>query len=187
MADTAGAVLAGGAGRRFGSDKTRALLGGRSLLERVAAVLAEAGLDPVAAIGGRPGAGVAVVPDRHPGQGPLGAVVTALAWSPRPRTVVAAGDLALLDPLTVRALADRGRRQPAAVAVARAGGRLQPTLACWPGHLLPSLQAAFAGGQRSVAGVLAGITVEPVDVPDRVVVDVDTRDDLDRLRRGLAG
>lgn len=179
----AGAVLTGGASSRFGSDKATARLGGATLVERVAAALAGAGVAPVAAVGGPPSwhGGLVPVVDDHPGAGPLGGVATALRWSPGSHVVVVATDLPLLDELTVRALAERARRRPASVAVARAGGRLQPTCACWPVALADRVACAFAAGERSIARFLDTVPVEPVDVPERVVADVDTPDELARL------
>lgn len=179
----AAAVLAGGAGRRFGGDKTSAPLEGTTLLGRVASALTAAGLAPVVAIGGpdpRPD-GVTAIADRHPGEGPLGGVLTALEWSPRAHTVVVAADLPLLDATTVRSLVHRAGARPGSVAVARAAGHLQPTCACWPRTALAPLRSSFDAGERSIARALAGLAVEPVDVPARVVADVDTPDDLARL------
>jgi molybdenum cofactor guanylyltransferase len=180
----AGAVLTGGASSRFGSDKTTARLGDRTLVERVVAALASAGVDPVTAVGRSPGAAGGLVPllaDDHPGSGPLGGLVTALGWSPRSHLVVVAGDLPLLDGLTVGALVDRARRCPGSVAVARADGHLQPTCACWPVGLADVVAARFAGGERSIASVLGSLPTEPVDVPGWVTADVDTPADLTRL------
>ena len=178
----AAAVLAGGASTRFGSDKTAARLGPLTLVERVVAALRTADVSPLASIGGAGRIeGVEPVEDRHPGEGPLGGLLTALHWSPAGATVVVAADLPLLDDLTVRALADRWRHRPDAVAVARGGGRLQPTCACWPAAVRPLVEASFAGGERSIARLLSQLDVEPVDVPSRVVGDVDTPDDLARL------
>lgn len=195
----AGAILTGGRSRRFGSDKTVARLGRHTMRERVAAALGEAGVAPIATIGDpaaarRPGdrdpapttapsapSTEAAVADEAPGEGPLGGVLTALRWSPASWTVVVAADLPLLDELTVRALVDRARGGGGAVAVARAGGRLQPTCACWPASAEAVLQARFDRGERSIIGALEALAVEPVDVPERVVTDVDTPEDLARL------
>lgn len=70
---TLGAILAGGASRRFGSDKALAMLGGRTLLDHVLAALAPH-CDAVVVVG-RAG-GIADWP--RPGMGPLGAIAGAL-------------------------------------------------------------------------------------------------------------
>ena len=73
-----GAVLAGGASSRFGSDKAMALLGGRTLLDRARDVLL--GETAHVVVIGRPG-GVADVP--RPGMGPLGGIAGALDHAAR--------------------------------------------------------------------------------------------------------
>ena len=78
----AGAVLTGGSSSRMGTDKALLELDGAVLARRVADALVTAGCAPVVAIGGDAGRltahGLAVVADRHPGEGPLGAIITAL-------------------------------------------------------------------------------------------------------------
>lgn len=187
-APVAGAVLSGGASTRFGSDKCDASLGGVPLLERVAAALRDGGADPIAAIGAasRAPGSLEVVADRWLHEGPLGGVATALGWSPHPFTVVVAVDLPLLDGSTVAALVHRARRHPSAVSVARAGGRLQPTCACWPAAAAPALRRALDDGERSIRRVLATLDVEPVDVPELVVSDADTPAELAQLDRWSA-
>lgn len=172
----AGAVLAGGASRRFGSDKAEARFAGERLVDRVRAVLRGAGAGPVAVVGGprRQDDGAIWVPDADPGEGPLGGLVTALRWSPRPWTVVVAVDMPLLDDLTVAAVVERAVARPGHVAAARAEGRLQPTCACWPADSLAPLERAFQAGERSIGRILGDLPIEPVDVPDRVVGDADT-------------
>ena len=73
-----GVVLAGGRSQRFGGvDKTRLPLGGRTLLQRAVDALAPVTTACVV-IGGAPVTGATVVPDRYPGAGPLGGLLTAL-------------------------------------------------------------------------------------------------------------
>lgn len=75
-----GAVLAGGRSSRFGSDKARALLDGRALLDHVVAAL-EPQVDAVL-ICGRPHPVLPWVPDRPgPDLGPLGGLCAALSYA----------------------------------------------------------------------------------------------------------
>lgn len=72
-----GVVLAGGASRRFGSDKALALYRGVPMLDRAVALL-EPSVSEVAIVGGAR-EGYASVPDRPaPGLGPLGGLCGAL-------------------------------------------------------------------------------------------------------------
>ena len=93
-----GVVLAGGGSRRFGGvDKTRLPLGGRPLIQW--------GLDALASIttarllvGGRspaqgPSDNARHLPDRYPGAGPLGGLLTALEAIDTSHALVVAADL----------------------------------------------------------------------------------------------
>jgi molybdopterin-guanine dinucleotide biosynthesis protein A len=72
-----GAILAGGAARRFGEDKAAALIGGRAMIAHVAERLS--GQCDALVVVGRDWPGIASIPDRpRPGLGPLGGLAGAL-------------------------------------------------------------------------------------------------------------
>ncbi|QNE32161.1 molybdenum cofactor guanylyltransferase [Sphingomonas sp. NBWT7] len=75
-----GAILAGGQSSRFGADKALALLGGKTLLDHVAASLAPQ-VDALAVVG-RAYADINSIADvPRPGLGPLGALAGALRYA----------------------------------------------------------------------------------------------------------
>ena len=78
----AGAVLVGGASRRMGVDKASLEVDGRPLAVTACSALLGAGISPVAVVGGASHPplppGVKWLPDRWPGEGPLGGILTAL-------------------------------------------------------------------------------------------------------------
>jgi len=118
-----GVVLAGGRSQRFGGvDKTRLPLGGRTLLQRAIDTLA-----PVSSIclvvGGAPAAGVTVVPDRYPGAGPLGGVLTALEAIDSSHALILAADLPFISGSLLRDVQRAGADAAAAV-VQHPDGRL---------------------------------------------------------------
>jgi len=80
-ADLSAYVMAGGASRRFGSDKARVEFGGRALLSRMCElVLAAVGNVCVVAPRGRYAKlELPILDDRWPDEGPLGGIITALA------------------------------------------------------------------------------------------------------------
>jgi molybdopterin-guanine dinucleotide biosynthesis protein A len=172
----AGVVLCGGASRRMGRDKSTLAIEGVPMARRVADALAAAGCDPVVAVGGDAkrlrAAGLEVVPDTYPGEGPLGGIVTALRWSPAPAVFVAACDLPWLQGPTVAAVAAPGQ-----LAVAHTGRR-EPLCACWPVAVIGAVERAFAAGERSVYAVLAQLDVVDVTVPSAELRNVNTSDDL---------
>jgi molybdopterin-guanine dinucleotide biosynthesis protein A len=180
----AGAVLAGGASRRMGSDKAALRHGGRALARRVTDDLAAHGLEPVALVGSpAPGAldlapGVAVVADLHPGEGPLGGILTALEWSPAACCVVVPCDVVRWEPASLVPLLLAGVDVDADVDVAVLTSERgpEPLYACWRRAALPCLRAAFADGVRAPTDVLARLRVAAVRVPPGdVPVSVNTR------------
>lgn len=76
-------VLAGGASRRMGTDKTRIMVGGRTLLDRSIDALRRAGAEQIVVVSrdgdaaGLPD-GVVAVSDSSPGSGPLGGIIDGL-------------------------------------------------------------------------------------------------------------
>lgn len=118
-----GVVLAGGRSQRFGGvDKTRLPLGGRTLLQRAIDALA-----PVSAtclvVGRAPAAGATVVPDRYPGAGPLGGVLTALEAIDSSHALILAADLPFISGSLLRDVQREGADAAAAV-VQHPDGRL---------------------------------------------------------------
>lgn len=183
-----GSVLTGGSSSRFGVDKALFVLDGVALAERVALALRGSGADEVLAIGGDAEALGAlgcfdrVVPDRWPGEGPLGGVVTALGASEALVHVVLACDTPAVTAACPRSLV-RALDGPGSpdVAVGVVGGRSQPLTAAWRRRsTLGTLTDAFAAGERAPRAVLAGIRVAPVVLDEREVADVDRPGDLSR-------
>ncbi len=187
----AGAVLTGGASRRMGTDKAAVVVDGVAMARRVADALAAAGAVDVVAVGGDLSAltalGLDVVPDRWPGEGPLGGIVTALdVLAPPPDVavdivVVAACDLPALTAAVVVdlvvALAAAAVGIGAAVPVV--DGVAQPHLLAVRAAAAPVLHAAFTGGERAPRRALRDVGVAEVDLgDDGALRDVDRPEDL---------
>ncbi len=77
-----GAVLAGGESSRMGTDKAFIAVDGEPMVLRAARTLQEAGAQPTVVVGGDEPRlkqmGLVTLADDHPGEGPLGAVITVL-------------------------------------------------------------------------------------------------------------
>jgi molybdopterin-guanine dinucleotide biosynthesis protein A len=171
----AGAILTGGESRRMGRDKATLPIGGVPMAARIARRLAPA-LAPIVAIG-RPepalaAAGLDVVADEHLGEGPLGGILSAFAWSPTPLVVVVACDLVDMDAATAADLVGALEAAPtcAVATAAREPGDAQPLCAAWRIELAsPHLTSAFAEGERAIRRAWAGLERVSVAVqPDRV-------------------
>lgn len=178
----AGAVLCGGSSRRMGRDKALVELDGRPLVLVAARALLDAGAERVAAVGGDGAAlaalGLEPVADDHPGEGPLGGLLSALRWALAPAVVVLSCDLVALGAPEVRAvLAGLAGAPGADLAAPRRGGQPQLLTAAYRPRCLGPLAARFAAGERAVRRAVAGSglvveVVEGVD-PDRLA-DADT-------------
>ncbi len=183
-----GAVLAGGASRRMGTDKAFVTApDGRALVAVAADALVASGAARTFVVGGdRAGIealGLAWVPDRHPGEGPLGGIITALAASAHDLVMVLACDMPEVDGTVPAALVQALVEHPSAgVAVALAGDREQPLTSCWRRSVaLDPLEAAFADGRRAprhLLDELAAVRVAGLAL-DRLA-DVDSPEDLRR-------
>ena len=159
-----GAVLAGGASRRMGADKAFINIEGMPMVERAVAALLAAGVPEAVVVGGDParmGAlGLRAVPDRHPGQGPLGGVITALhaldsvGATGADAVVTLPCDVIEPDPAVVRAVLDRldslvGEVPAVDVVVPVGAGVPQWMHAVWRRRCRPGLSEAFARGLRA--------------------------------------
>lgn len=186
-----GYVLCGGASRRMGRDKALVHLDGVALARRVADVLAVAGARRVVAVGGDAealrGLGLATLPDRWPGDGPLGGLVTSLDDDdPAAASVAVVLPCDLTDPdpdaiaRTVGALASSGSD----AAVPMVGGRHQWLHAAWDRRVVGILADVFAAGERSLAGAALSLRVQTLhDVAPSAVHDADRPEDLSPDRR----
>jgi molybdenum cofactor guanylyltransferase len=91
ISSTNGFILAGGQSRRMGRDKAILKWGPASLLDHMTQLLSTVA-DPVRVVGR------GELPDRIPGMGPLGGILTALETTTEENNIVLAVDLPLLTP-----------------------------------------------------------------------------------------
>lgn len=182
-----GAVLAGGASTRMGTDKAFLEVDGVPMVARAAATLTAAGATGVLVIGGDEdrlvGLGLLSVADRYPGEGPLGGVITALGaaeshrWPDRAvieAVVTLPCDVIEPDVAAVRLVIDGLRDRAAGPASPSGGADLvvplgagvpQWTHAAWHRRCLPRLQEAFDRGVRALKEAAAGLRTAEVEIP----------------------
>ena len=188
-----GLVLAGGRSRRFGSDKRKAMLGGRSLL----AICCQR-------VGGAVGAGVyvaaprraelpalpatvAFVADECPGAGPLAGITAALDRSRRAGVVVLACDLPMVRSSTLVRIAALGIANRRVVAVrGRAGW--EPLLAFYPRTALQQLRSGLREGPRALHSWLDKLgALALVDIAAEELTNMNRASDLDRVSKRAKG
>jgi molybdopterin-guanine dinucleotide biosynthesis protein A len=198
-----GAILAGGASRRFGSPKALAAVGGRTIVERVRDSLAST-VGRAVLITNEPELFAHLhLPSRadaHPGAGPVAGIEATLRWARdegRPGALVAACDMPFLDARALRLLVDLAATSPSADAVAVGSGEegaraplcLYVSIAC-----IAAVERVLAGDDRSVRALLASVSTAWVPMteiarfrdPATMFFNVNTPDDL-RRAEAMAG
>ena len=149
-----GLVLAGGLARRMGGgDKALITIGGKTILERVLALLAPACAAVILNANGDPARfrrfGLPVVPDSVPDfAGPLAGILAGLDWAAANRpdlewVVSTPGDCPFLPRDLVARLHDVRKTAGAPLACARSGDWRHPVVGLWPVALRDDLRHAL--------------------------------------------
>jgi molybdopterin-guanine dinucleotide biosynthesis protein A len=188
----AAAIVAGGRATRLGGvPKGTLLIGGRRIVDRQLEVL-RAVFPRVFLVANDPapwtGLGVAVVPDRLPGAGPLAGIDAALAALTDQESAVAcvAGDMPFLSVAALELLRDHA---PAAPLVAAPG---QPLFARYGRACAPAVQRALAEGRLQARALLDELSatyledraLRALDPQLTFLGNVNTPADLDATARG---
>ncbi len=178
-------VLAGGASRRFGSDKLAARVGGEALLDRVLA--AASGARHVHAVGPRRPT-VRPVPwvrEEPPGAGPAAAVVAgrrgAADGPPAPYVALLAGDLPYVTGETLERLAAALAEAPTCdgALLVDEGGRAQYLCSLWRREALESAASRLDDWQGvALRALLEPLRAREVAPRGRESHDVDRPEDL---------
>ncbi len=191
------AVLAAGAGSRFGGPKLAMPLAGRPLIHWPLRAALAAGPGPVLLVLGFHGPRLRQSLLSHPrlelifNPAPQEGMAGSLVLATRRAQVLGAGvlvvllgDMPLVDADLIARVAGAARTSPAGVAAARGRGR--------PGHPVAFTSRYFSQllelqGDRGARGILAGLGDELalVDASPASQWDVDTPQDLERIRRHL--
>jgi molybdenum cofactor guanylyltransferase len=148
-------VLAGGASRRFGSNKALALLGGKPIVQHVIDRIKPQSNGPIAinanSDDGLAELGLAIIPDtKWNGEGPLAGLANALAWTSEMKAsevVTVALDLPFLPLDLVSRLAVTG-----SPSITASGDQTHPVNGIWKAGQLDALEAYLQSGRRSAHG-----------------------------------
>jgi molybdopterin-guanine dinucleotide biosynthesis protein A len=170
-----GALLVGGASTRFGSPKALARLGDETLAERGWRVLGELCEERFAV--GKTSDGLAlpfsVLDDGSDVRAPIAGVVAALRAARHEVCVALPVDCPLVTAELLASLADAC----ADAAVPQTG----PLPGAYRKSALPALERSLAAGKLSLRTALGHITVAVIRCDERLLTNVNTRDDLRRL------
>lgn len=184
----AGIILAGGASRRFGTDKAGTLIAGRPMISHVAEridpqvdALAIAGADQTYSL-----AYPLLNDGAHATKGPLAGLAAGLAWAIEnnlTHVVTAPCDVPQLPRNLVSLLSSHGQASPAVLKTPRG---IEAACALWPVSTFSKVEARLeAGKSLSMIGLLefTGASVIPVQADDLEgsFVNINSPDDLARL------
>ncbi len=162
--------MAGGGSTRFGQDKARAILAGHPMLDRMCNLLAAVttSIHIVAPPNRYEFATAPVIPDRWPGEGPLGGIITALLHTSErePNTtwnLILSCDMPFLTPEFLICLRDFAQASSAKAIVPESAQGREPLCACWHTSAAAQLQSAFESGMRRVNDSLKFLKAEVLD------------------------
>ncbi|MEJ5330439.1 MAG: molybdenum cofactor guanylyltransferase [Desulfobaccales bacterium] len=146
-----GVILAGGLGRRLGQDKATLPFQGKPLALQVTQALSP-WVQELWLLTNQPllhvRLGLPLVLDLFPFQGPLGGLLTALAFSPTPWVLAAAVDNPLLQPPLLAAVVQRAATTPRPVVVTESPRGLEALPGLFHVRLRPRLEDYLARGER---------------------------------------
>lgn len=163
----------------MGRDKALVEVDGVPMARRVAAALAGAGCARVVAVGPEHlAAGLEVLLDEHPGEGPLGAILTALHAGAPAAVLVVACDLAWLDSAAVLALVEAAQHAAGVDVVVGRTDRIEPLCALWLPSAAPALESAFGDGERAVHRAIAALVRVEVPMRPEALRNLNSPDDL---------
>jgi len=158
----AGFVLVGGDSSRMGRDKALIPYRGASLAERVAREV-EAAAGSVTLVGPPEryrGLGRPVIPDLHPGCGPLGGIEAALSASAAEWNLIVACDMPGVSAPFLTCLLEEAEASGAECLIPVSGpGRLEPLCAAYHRRCLPAIANAVLENVRKVTDSLASLRV----------------------------
>jgi molybdopterin-guanine dinucleotide biosynthesis protein A len=162
-------VLAGGASSRFGSDKALARLGGETVLSRMCTLIESVAgsVSVVAAAGRYPDLRAVTVPDRWPGEGPLGGIIAALHATAEANggewNLIVSCDMPFLTSEWLSYVVERALASDAEAIVPRSEHGLEPLCACWRSSATAKLQDAFDEGVRKVTEAMKRLCMDVLD------------------------
>jgi molybdopterin-guanine dinucleotide biosynthesis protein A len=171
-----GVLLVGGASRRFGGPKALAELGGVSLAERGWATLQHT-CEEVLAVGKADEGSFpfGVLDDGSEVRAPIAGVVAGLRAATHDVAVFLPVDCPNMTPTALRALASACRD----AAVPQTG----PLPGAWAKSALAVLERRLASRRLSLRSSYDELAVVQLELPESLLVDVDTPADLARLER----
>jgi molybdopterin-guanine dinucleotide biosynthesis protein A len=174
------AILIGGDSSRMGTDKAVYPVDGVAMAQRVAVAAQSAGASEILLIGGTQARAKKLTgvwkKDLHPGEGPLGGVITALKAASNDSVVVLSCDMPFITDAVISSLV---RALPEAQATVGRTDRLNWLVAAWSKEeCLKTLESVWKRNERAVHRAAVLLDVAEVPVPAVAVRNINTPADL---------
>jgi molybdopterin-guanine dinucleotide biosynthesis protein A len=155
----------------MGQDKALLPFRGERLAQAVARAVAEAAGSVI--LVGNPEVygrlGFPVIPDRYPGEGPLGGILTSLLHTDSDWNLLTACDMPEISAAFLRHLLEEAEDAGAdALLPTGPSGRSEPLCAVYHRRCRAALEAAFAAGIRKVTQALEGVAIRRLPVAESV-------------------
>ncbi len=178
--DCTGLILTGGHSRRFGTDKAKYPVAGKTMLDRVYLALSSV-LCPML-ISTRDAEQIYEIPARHvidlyPEMGPLAGIHAGLVAAETPWVFVSAVDMPFINAELIQMLLEERSEKTIAV-IAQSDGRLQPLFGCYHASLIPTLEERLEAGLLSATRFAVETGARIVDLSDTGLLNVNTKDDM---------
>jgi len=167
--------------------QTKALIevDGRAMADRVLDAARSLGADPVVILGGDAaelgGLAAPVIPDLHPGEGPVAGVLGALRHFAgiADRILVLPCDLAHVEAETLLPLVEAEAGDGLSQVWVAATDRLEPMCAIWSIQAVDRIQQLFDAGERALHAVIGELPHVAVTVDPAGLANINTPQDLD--------
>lgn len=166
FAQTTAILLAGGKSERMRTDKSLLPVHGMPLIQHILEqlrphfdeiIVSANDADKYAFLG------VPIVPDKLPGQGPMGGILATLGASAHDLNFVMACDIPEVDLAVVQRLMIEARDADAAVPITE-GGRLEPLFAVYRKTMIPVLEQCLRAGVRRIRDAFDRCNVHYVEL-----------------------
>lgn len=192
-----GFVLAGGASRRMGREKSSLRIGGETMLERQVRLLRlvcrwVGVLGPPARF---PGLKVPVFPDEICDRGPLGGLYTGLLRTRTDFNLFLSCDLPFMDAGFLRYLCQRAFKSRADVTVPESRcHKFEPLCAVYRRRALGAVRGSLEQGENKITRFFSRVSCEVISWQEmgragfepRIFVNMNTREDYEDVKRRLS-
>ena len=175
----AGIVLVGGMSRRFGSNKALFPLDERPMARVMADVMQVAGIVDIYAVGDSPETaeilGLSHIADSRPGEGPLGAVITAMEVISTKFVCVLPCDVPRIHSSRIVQLIDVLVNSDEIDMAVLTTSREHWLCSAWRvSRCLPALTESFVNGERAIHRATTSLEIRRVKVGEEEMVNVNT-------------